>query len=61
MGQPLVAQGYRPDKNLAHYRTLLALPLSLGLGKKAGTDYLGHGLPKYYRKEELPALKKCGA
>jgi uncharacterized protein (UPF0332 family) len=36
----LVAQGYRPDKNLAHYRTLQALPLILGQGKKADAAYL---------------------
>ena len=31
---------YRPDKNLAHYRTLQALPLILGQGKKADAAYL---------------------
>ena len=36
----LAAQGYRPDKNLAHYRTLQALPLILGPGKKEDADYL---------------------
>lgn len=36
----LVAQVYRPDKNLAHYRTLQALPLILGQGKKADAAYL---------------------
>jgi uncharacterized protein (UPF0332 family) len=36
----LAAQGYRPDKNLAHYRTLQALPLILGLDKKEDADYL---------------------
>ena len=36
----LAAQGYRPDKNLAHYRTLQALPLILGPEKKEDADYL---------------------
>ena len=36
----LYAEGYRPDKNLAHYRTLQALPLILGDKRKADTEYL---------------------
>lgn len=36
----LVARGYRPDRNLAHYRTLQALPLILGQGKRADASYL---------------------
>jgi len=36
----LVSEGYRPDKNLAHYRTLQALPLILGSDKKADAAYL---------------------
>ena len=36
----LVAQGYRPDKNLAHYRTLQALSLILGPDRKADSAYL---------------------
>jgi uncharacterized protein (UPF0332 family) len=36
----LYAEGYRPDKNLAHYRTLQALPLILGDKRKADADYL---------------------
>ena len=36
----LVSAGYRPDKNLAHYRTLQALPLILGAAKKADAAYL---------------------
>lgn len=36
----LYTAGYRPDKNLAHYRTLLALPLILGDKRKADADYL---------------------
>lgn len=36
----LFAQGYRPDKNLAHYRTLQALPLILGMAKKTDAAYL---------------------
>jgi uncharacterized protein (UPF0332 family) len=36
----LMASGFRPDKNLAHYRTLLAMPLILGLNKKADAEYL---------------------
>jgi len=34
------ANGYRPDRSLAHYRTLQALPLILGDTKKADVDYL---------------------
>jgi hypothetical protein len=36
----LHASGYRPEKKLAHYRTLQALPLILGSGRKADADYL---------------------
>lgn len=36
----LYAQGYRPEKNLAHYRTLQALPLVLGTGRQDDADYL---------------------
>lgn len=36
----MFAQGYRPDKNLAHYRTLQALPLILGAGKRTDAAYL---------------------
>ena len=36
----MYAEGYRPDKNLAHYRTLQALPLILGARRKADADYL---------------------
>ena len=35
-----MAEGYRPDKNLAHYRTLQAMPLILGQHKRADADYL---------------------
>ena len=36
----LYAEGYRPMQNLAHYRTLQALPLILGRDRKADTNYL---------------------
>jgi hypothetical protein len=36
----LYSEGYRPEKTLAHYRTLQALPLILGPGKTDDTDYL---------------------
>ena len=36
----LYAEGYRPAQNLAHYRTLQALPLILGNERKPDTDYL---------------------
>jgi len=36
----LYASGFRPEKNLAHYRTLAALPLILGAARKADADYL---------------------
>ncbi|MGK5088223.1 hypothetical protein WDW86_11750 [Bdellovibrionota bacterium FG-2] len=36
----LYASGYRPEKNLAHYRTLLALPEILGLHRKEDSEYL---------------------
>jgi hypothetical protein len=36
----LYASGYRPEKNLAHYRTLQALPLILGPGFSDDADYL---------------------
>jgi hypothetical protein len=34
------AEGWRPEKNLAHYRTLQALPLILGESRRADADYL---------------------
>jgi len=36
----LYASGYRPEKNMAHYRTLQALPEILGDKFKKDTDYL---------------------
>ncbi len=36
----LYAEGYRPERSLAHYRTLQTLPLILGDAKKADADYL---------------------
>jgi hypothetical protein len=36
----LYASGFRPEKNLAHYRTLAALPLILGNDRKDDADYL---------------------
>lgn len=36
----LHASGYRPEKNLAHYRTLAALPIILGNSFKDDADYL---------------------
>ena len=36
----LYAAGYRPEKNLAHYRTLQALPLILGAERQDDADYL---------------------
>lgn len=36
----LYSEGFRPEKALAHYRTLYALPLILGAGKDDDADYL---------------------
>ncbi|MFH1066656.1 MAG: hypothetical protein V1746_01970 [bacterium] len=36
----LYAEGYRPEKSLAHYRAIQALPLILGKDKKNDADYL---------------------
>ena len=36
----LYASGYRPEKNLAHYRTIQSLPLILGMGRSDDADYL---------------------
>ena len=36
----LHASGYRPEKLLQHYRTIQALPLILGQGRKDDADYL---------------------
>jgi uncharacterized protein (UPF0332 family) len=36
----LHSSGYRPEKNLAHYRTLQSLPFILGDKHKSSTDYL---------------------
>ncbi len=34
------AEGWRAEKSLAHYRTLQALPLILGSGRRTDADYL---------------------
>ena len=36
----MFAEGYRPEKQLAHYRTLQALPVILGLEYQDDGDYL---------------------
>lgn len=36
----LYAEGYRPERNLQHYRTIQALCLILGSDRKADVDYL---------------------
>ena len=36
----LYAEGFRPEKNLAHYRTLQALPIIIGAERKDDADYL---------------------
>ena len=36
----LSAEGYRPSRELQHYRTLAALPEILGEAKKADAEYL---------------------
>ena len=36
----LHSSGYRPEKNLAHYRTLQALPIILSDKHKSSADYL---------------------
>jgi len=36
----LFAEGYRPVKTLAHYRTIRALPIILGKEKEDDADYL---------------------
>ena len=36
----LYCEGYRAEKNLAHYRTLQALPLILGAERQDDADYL---------------------
>jgi hypothetical protein len=36
----LYAEGFRPEKNLAHYRTLVSLPLILGPQKEDDAAYL---------------------
>ena len=36
----LCAEGYRPEKNLQHYRTIQALPQILGDKRKKDADYL---------------------
>lgn len=38
----LYAVGFRPEKSLAHYRTIQSLPLILGQSKKADAKYLDH-------------------
>ena len=36
----LYAEGYKPEKKLAHYRTIKAIPLILGDDKQDDADYL---------------------
>ncbi len=36
----LYASGYKPEKNLAHYRTLQSLPLIIGTGRAGDAEYL---------------------
>ncbi len=36
----LYAEGYRPERNLAHYRTIQAMPLILGSTRRNDADYL---------------------
>jgi hypothetical protein len=36
----IFSEGYRPEKTLAHYRTLQALPLILGAEKEDDAEYL---------------------
>jgi len=36
----LYAEGYRPEKNLQHYRTIQAMPQILGKERKNDADYL---------------------
>lgn len=36
----LYAEGYRPEKNLAHFRTLQSLPLIMGEARREEADYL---------------------
>jgi len=36
----LYSSGYRPEKNLAHYRTLQSLPVILGPARSNDADYL---------------------
>jgi len=36
----IYAEGYRPERSLAHYRTLQSLPLILGDDRKGDADYL---------------------
>jgi len=36
----LYTEGYRPDRNLAHFRTIQALPLILGADKEEDANYL---------------------
>ena len=49
----LYAEGYRPDRSLAHYRTLQALPLILGKAKKTDADYLDSCRIKRNRRKEI--------
>src|SRR5271169_3465344 len=50
----LYAEGYRPEKNLAHYRTLQALPLILGTGRPRRTS------PVMARMQALPLILGTG-
>lgn len=36
----LYAEGYRPERALAHYRTLQSLPIILGIDRTEDADYL---------------------
>ena len=36
----LYAEGFRPERNLAHYRTIQSMPLILGTNKEEDANYL---------------------
>ena len=60
----LHAEGYRPEKNLQHYRTIQALPLILGPARKGDANFLDacrnkRNVVEYDRIGAISAIDLC--
>jgi hypothetical protein len=58
----LYCEGYRPEKNLAHYRTLQAITLILGPERQGDADYLDQcrakrNITEYDSVGQIPGMR----